>query len=264
MDSKPGFSAIYETEEAQLWASGPDMNHQRFLKKADIKSTVTDTGNTGFTTTLRAGFVLARKTSDDMLYAYDGDATDGTQIPVGVVPRHLTMADRNGVVEDKFSHVLTAGWIKNITDIIGDDLEALATLFALGLRPAQLDPHGSLFGLHFKGRYFKATDYTILAADHGCEFVATAAANFTLPALATVGRGFQVYMFNAAAATMVVTGAADTIQTGDAAGGLSTTITFSTANRQRGGAVLMMADFASDGGALNWFPKIVSGTPTYA
>lgn len=270
MDRKPGMGAIFETEEAQLWASGPDMNHQRFLKKADIKSTVTDSGNTP-STTLRAGRVLALKTSDGLCYSYDADANDGTQVPVGVVPRHLTMLDPNGTAEDKFSHVLSSGWLKNTADLSNADLAALAVLFRLGLRPSALDPHGSLFGLHMKGRYFKdgtalSGAYTVVAADHGCTLVAvTAAMNFTLPDLATVGKGFEVMLFNAIDANMIVTAAANTILAGDAGGAPSTTITFSTANRKMGACVLMYADYASDGGALAWYPYISGGgTPAYA
>lgn len=259
MDSNPGTTALVETEELQLWSSGPDNNHQRFVKKVSIKSTVTDGGNSP-TTTLRAGKVLAIKTSDGMAYAYAPTGTDGTQTPVGVVPRYLSMYDRFGVVEDKFSHVLTAGWLKDVAMLLGSDKYAIAVLARLGLRPAQVDPHGSLFGVYYKGRYFNTADYTILNADHGTKQVAiTNAVNFTLPDLATVGRGFEVFIYNAVDATMVITAAANTIIYGDAGGALSTTLTFNTANKKMGGQALMVADYGTDGTTLQWYAYNVVG-----
>lgn len=263
-DSVPGMTAIKETEESQIWASGPDNQHKRFEIKGKIKSSVADTGNTGFTTTLRGGNVLGLRDSDGLLYLYDADATNGDQKVVGLLKRHTSMLDRDGSVEDKFVHILTAGIIKNVTDLLGYDKHALAVLSRIGFSFAQLDPHGSCFGLAMKTRYFKAADYTLLDADHGCQFTAvTGAVNFTLPDLATVGKGYQVLLYNAVAATMTITAAANTIVTGDAGGAVSTTIAFSTANRQMGGSALVWSDYISDGGALAWY-VLVSGTPTYA
>lgn len=265
MDNVPGHGPLSETEEVALWAQGPNGQTFHKLEKAGIKSTVTDSGNTGFTTTLRAGKVLARKTSDGLLYAYDADADDGTQNAVGILGRYTPMVGPTGAVADRFTNIYTGGILKATDLLIGSDKAAVARLVRNGMRFGGLDPHGSQFGLHFKGRSFKATDYTVLDADHGWMLVATAAANFTLPTLADVGRGFQVLLFNAADTAMVVTGAANTIVAGDAGGAVSTTITFDTANRRMGASVLMYADYLSDGGALAWYPLFVAGgTPTYA
>lgn len=263
-DNVPGYSDIQETEENQLWASGPDNQHKRFHMKAKIKSTTTDTGNTGFTTTLRGGFPIALKDSDGLGYAYDADATDGTQAIVGLVEKHMTMLDRSGTAADRFTKLLTAGIIRNIDELIGVDKSQMAVLLRIGFTLAQLEPHGSAFGFHPRKRYFKSGDYTLLDADHGCMFVAKAAANFTLPSLATVGRGYQVLLYNGVDADMVVTGAANTIQVGDAAGAVSTTITFNTANEKMGGQALMYSDYISDGGALGWYVLFTSRTYTTA
>jgi hypothetical protein len=67
-DSKPGFSAIKETEEVQLLATGPDNNHQKFFQKVDLKSSITDSGNTSNTTTIRGGNLIAIKASDGLGY----------------------------------------------------------------------------------------------------------------------------------------------------------------------------------------------------
>lgn len=259
-DAKPGFTAIKETEEIQLTSTGPDNNHKKFLIKADIKSTVTDSGNTP-TTTLRGGLVMGTKASDGMSYKYDGTATDGTQVPAGIVPKHLSMLDRDGTVEDKMSRLLTAGILKNASvDLPNYDKEVAAVLARTGFTFAQLDPHGSAFGLHFKGRYFKSGAYTVVDADHGCLFATvTSAATFTMPTLATVGRGFQVAFFNNLDATMIVTAAADTILYDDTAGGLSTTLTWSTANQKMGASVVMTADY-DGGGTLRWYPTMIQRT----
>jgi hypothetical protein len=265
-DSIPGFRDIVESEETQLWASGPDNQHKRYLARVVLKSSITDSGNTSNTTTIRGGNVIGVKASDGLGYLYDADATDGTQVPVGLVPVHLSMLNSaKTAVEDKQTRLLTQGILKNVDDLLGDDLSVLASLFRMGFTLGTLEPHGSQFGLHFKGRYFHTADYTILAADHGTMRVAhTNAVNFTLPDLATVGRGFQVYLYNGVAASMVITGAANTIAVGDAGGALSTTITFSTANEQMGGAALMYADYASDGGSLVWYSMFNNRTFTTA
>jgi hypothetical protein len=263
-DNIPGFDALIESEENQLWASGPDNQHKRFHIKAHIKSTVVDSGNSP-TTTIRGGRAIARKDSDGFDYLYSPDATDGTQSVIGLLEKHLNMLGRGaGAVADRFTKVLTAGIIRNIDELISVDKAAVAVLLRTGFTLAQAVPHGSAFLMHPRTRYFDAANYTILDADHGSMRIATAAVNYTLPDLATVGKGFEILLFNGSAGTMVVTGAADTINTGDAAGGLSTTITFSTANRQRGASVLMYADYVANAGALAWYPLFVSGTPVYA
>lgn len=271
MDSAPGTKDIKMTEEVALFAAGPDNQHKRFLVKGTIKSSVTDAGNTGYTTTIRGGNVLAMKESDGLLYLYDADANDGTQVPVGLIGDHLFMGDGSGGVEDKFTRVTTQGIIKNFTDLLGEDLYAAAVLLRMGFTFAQLEPHGSAFGLHMKGTAYKdgtalAGAYTVLATDHGWRLMATTAAmNFTLPDLATVGKGFQVMLVNAVDANMIVTAAANTILAGDAGGAPSTTITFSTANRKLGAVVLMEAVYDAPGGALAWLPIISGGgTPAYA
>ncbi len=265
-DNIPGFDALVESEENQLWASGPDNQHKRFHIKAHIKSTVVDSGNTP-TTTLRGGRAISRKDSDGLDYLYDNDATDGTQSVIGLLEKHTNMLGRGaGAVADRFTKVLTAGIIRNLDELISVDKAAIAVLLRIGFTLAQATPHGSAFLMHPRTRYFDAgATFTLTDSDHGAMRIATGACNYTLPDLATVGKGYEVLLFNGAAATMVVTApVADTINTGDAAGGLSTTITFSTANRQRGGSVLMYVDYVADGGALAWYPLFVSGSPTYA
>lgn len=267
MDSKPGFTAIKETEEVQLWHSGPDNQHQRVEAKIDLKSTITDSGNTP-TTTIRGGNVLALK-ADGLGYIYDPDSTDGNMV-VGVLPKHVSMLDRDGAVEDKFTKAMIGGILKDTADLLNSDLHALAVLFRRGFRTSALEPHGSMFGLHFKSTDFKngttlSGAYTIVAGDHGKRLIATTAAmNFTLPSLAAVGPGFQVFIYNAVDANLVITGAANTILSGDAGGAPSTTLTFSTANAKMGAHALMESVYDGEAGALAWIPMMVNRTVTTA
>lgn len=252
-DNIPGITALVETVEGQIWASGPDNQHKRYQQKIHLKSTVVDSGNTGFTNQLRPGLAIGRKTSDGLDYVYSPSANDGTQACIGLLEHSVSML-RDGVAADRFTHMLTAGIIRNIDDLVGVDKQAMANLLRLGWTIAQPTPHGSAFLVHPWMTEYKASNYTVTDADHGKMLVAiTGAVTFTLPSLATVGPGFEVLFYNGVAATMTVTGAADSIAYGDAAGGLSTSLAFSTANKQMGGQVLMKSGYDGAGTpALVW------------
>lgn len=259
MDNLPGITALVETVEGQIWATGPDNNHKRFQQKIHLKSTVIDSGNTGYTNQLRPGLAVARKDSDGLDYVYDPDANDGTQACLGLTEHSISML-RDGAVADRFTHMLTSGIIRNIDDLIGMDKQGMATLLRTGFTLAQPVPHGSAFLVHpwrtdFKDGTALSGAYTVVDADHGKMLVAiTALVNFTLPTLSTVGPGFEVLIYNAVDGSSVVTGAANTIVFGDAGGALSTTLTFSTANKKMGGQVLMRSGY--DGaapGVLVWY-----------
>ena len=257
-DSSPGFSALKETEESALFGSGPDSNHRKLLKRIKIKSTSTDSNNTP-TTTLRGGQIIAMKTSDGLNYPYSAGANDGTQVAVGVLPKHVSMLDKDGSVEDKPTNVMAAGIIRNVSDLVGIDKESLATLLRSGFILGQSAPHGSAFGTHYVRRTFKTGAYTFVDGDHGALFVAaTNAVAFTLPDLATVGRGFQVAVFNSVDANMSVIGATGTILWG----GVTTTMTWSTASNKIGASAVFTADYLVDGTTLAWYPTQVQRTVT--
>mgnify|MGYP007100042489 FL=1 len=271
----PGFTAAQDSVETQLFYIGRDNNHRLIEQKVGpIDDSTVDAGNSGSTYVLRPGFVFGLKDSDQKLYPLDPDANDGTQNAVGIWggTSGLSMYEslQNPTAVDKHARVTTGGILKAATDITGinGDLEALSVLLHSGF--TTLTPHGSAFGLRFKARYFKdgtalAGAYTVVAADHGCMLTAvTAAMNFTLPDLATVGRGFQVFIYNAVDANLVVTGAANTIVSGDAGGAKSTTLTFSTANAKMGAHALMYADYDGPAGALSWYALMVNRTVTTA
>lgn len=266
-DNLPGQTLIEESYEAQIWASGPDNNHKRYQQKIHIKSTVTDAGNTSFTTTLRAGNVMARKTSDSLDYLYSPSATDGTQGAIGLLEATTPMIRKGDTVaSDRFTHMLSAGIIRNVADLPNVDLQALSVLTRIGFTIAQPTPHGAAFLMHpsridFKDGTALSGAYTVVAADNGRMLVAiTALVNFTLPTLASVGPGFSVLIYNGVDGSSVITAEADTIVYGDAGGALSTTLTFSTANKKMGGQALLLSGY--DGGAtpaLKWYVLSVTG-----
>ena len=257
MDSVPGYRAIKESEESQIWATGPDNQHKRFELKANVKSTVTDSGNTP-TTTIRGGSILSLKDSDGMAYLYDPDANDGTQIPVGITNKHLNMLE-DGAVADKFTKVTTQGILKSNV-LANADKVALSVLLRRGFLTSDIVPNGAPFLIAPLGRYWKAAAYTILNADFGMLLIATAAVDFTLPTLATVGPGFTVWLFQVADANMIVTAAANTIAYDDTAGGKATTLTWSTANQKMGASVMMRSDYDGAAGTLTWFPHLIQRT----
>ena len=254
-DNPAGFTLLRESEEVELLAAGDGgesgASTHASRQFAKIASTNTDSGNTP-TSTIRGGNLLATKTSDGAEYVYSAAATDGTQNIVGVLPKHVNML-RNGAAADKQvdGGMLTGGLLR-FGELVGSDKNAEETLVRRGFRNIARDNKLG-FLLHPRGTLHKAADYTIVAADHGLLLVATAAVNFTLPTLAN---GFEVMITQAANANLVITSAADKISFDDTAGGLSTTLTFSTANKKLGATLIMRGTYL--GGTLLWLPMFLS------
>jgi len=255
-DQTPGFDTIKETEEYQLWGSGPDNQHQRFTQKIHIKSTTVDSGNTP-TTTLRGGFLLGRKASDGLDYAYDPDADDGTQVPVGFLEQGTTMLDRYGVAADKVKSILKGGLIQNTADLVGSDNQALAVLLRTGFHLMQAEPHGSLFLVRHRKRQIKSTNYTVVAADDGDLFIATGAATFTLP---TKANGLSFEFLQTTDNNMVISSAGsadDIIAFGDAG---ADTVTYSTASQKIGSRCRVTCVYIDTAGTLRWIVENLGGT----
>ena len=77
---------------------------------------------------LLAGYVLARKTSDKKYYIYKNTASDGTQIPLGVLREERDTGGGNSTVkatgEDCLGNLVTSG-ILNLAMLSGTDTTAL-------------------------------------------------------------------------------------------------------------------------------------------
>ena len=84
----------------------------------------------------------------------------------------------------------------------------------------------------------KAASYTLLPTDSGTFFIVSAAATFTLPAVATSAGLFWAF-FNAANTNLTITAPSACMFCDGAA---STTVTFSTSSHKIGGACFVWCD----------------------
>lgn len=252
----PGFSSISETAEWSGFMSEPGDQPSYLCGVGIIDSTATDPTNTSNTGTLRGGLVVAKKTSDGNLYAYDADATDGTQNAVGVLPAALSILDFTGVAEDKQSLVLRKANLQ-AGAMVGLDLQARSQLVLQGFTFDSAWPDGAA-GLERSAQIQEtagtAHAYTVSAADNGKLIVLSDGANafgVALPALtaALVGLKVEFLQFGTGAVTFTAD-SANTIIYGDAGGALSSTIAWSTANKIMGGRGSFEVVYV--GGTLYW------------
>lgn len=254
--NEPGVTEVFETIESQVWISGPNGQHQRLeAQNKSIDSTVTDSGNTDKTTTLRGGNVLSIKASDGNGYLYDPDANDGTQLAVGVLPHAVDML-RNGTATDRFVTWMRGGILK-VGELFGLDYHARAVMLRSGFHFDSHSPDGAAFLSRHRKRQLHATDYTVVAADNGDLFVATAAATFTLPTKAN-GLKFEFLMIADANMIIASAGSADDIVADGDAG--ADTLTFSTSSHKIGSRVEVECVYVDTSGTLKWIAKNLGGT----
>lgn len=245
----PGFQTKLESEEKQIVWSGPQGQDLVATKKVVIDSTAVDAGNSP-TTTLRGGLVVAIKDSDSNIYPYDADANDGTQVPYGILSKHQDMLV-GGVASDRFTQVLVHGLVRQ-NELIGIDQRAKDVLGGRFVFDRDLHASSGLL-LNPRGVYRKAADYTVVAADNGLLFIATAAVNFTLP---TKANGLAFRFLQTADAQLRITGSSDLIHKGSAGGA---TVTFNTASEKIGSQVLVECLYTADS-TLKWLVSNLGGT----
>lgn len=242
-DSAPGFTTISESEEREILLNAKNRELLLIEKAVALDSAAVDAGNTP-TTTLRAGLVLGIIASSGKYTVYDSDGTDGSQIAVAVLPKMLNMLGTAGVVEDKSTRVITRANLK-YSQLPNIDAAAARSLIQLGF---VFDaPAGAQALPTHRGVVTKAADYTVVAADNGVLFVATAAVNFTLP---TKAHGLTFEFLQTADANMVITSAGsadDIIVDGDAG---ADTITYSTASHKIGSRCRVQCIYV--GANLRW------------
>ena len=233
----PGFEAIRETEEAQVWFAGLFNEFHLFQKSCAFDSTNTDAGNTP-TSTLRGGLIVSEEDTSGNCYTYDADANDGRQCVRGVLHQPIDMLDSDGTAEKKFNiPILTSGALLN-AQLLGDfDAAARAQLMRLGFF---FDTGlGEAFLTHPRCTQDQTGNRTVVAADSGKEFLCTNAVNFTLP---TIANGLAFMFRQLSDTNMIITSAAgnDIVALDDLS---ASTITFSTANELIGAGVLIRAVF---------------------
>src|SRR5207248_11269087 len=111
------------TENVFLW--GPDSWY--LTKSIQIVSTTVDAGNTP-TTDLRMGLVLGKITSTGKYTQYSGIATDGSQLPEGVLMHGVRMIDPlSGSAADQVGALVVAGPVKG-GNLFGLDQMARAAM----------------------------------------------------------------------------------------------------------------------------------------
>lgn len=252
----PGIGAITETTERIIWWGREE--HLLYVENRIIDSTITDSGSVP-TTDIRSGTVLARQTADGNYHAFNPDATNGTEIAEGVLLRDISMLDANGVVEDKFAHILLAGPLKASELFI----EGSAFVGAAGEEIArrhmvtsgrfilddELEGRGAYLGLPLNEITDAGAARTVTAAENGTLFVATAADNFTLPAI-SAGLAFE--FLQTANNNLVITApAAIIVYEHNVA---ATTITFSTGTELIGAHIQVFANSAG----TKWYCRDLS------
>lgn len=250
-NAAPGYTDIFESGEWEGILNALNRETLTIVSNVQIDSTAADAGNTP-TTTLRAGSVLAQKASDSNYYLYDPDATDGTQIAKGVLPIQLSMLGASGVAEDKWVNIIIRGNFQ-ASQLHNLDATARQQLILLG---CVFDAPAGSQGLPGPvGIEQVATNTTLVAADNGKLFIATAAATFTLP---TKANGLVFEFLQTADANMVISSAGsadDIIVDGDAG---ADTITYSTASHKIGSRGEIRCVYV--GADLKWIYKNLGGT----
>lgn len=242
----PGNGAISNSVEAQVY-SGPTI--LQLFGTLPIKSSTTDAGSTP-TSFLRPALVMGKKTSDGLLYVYSPTAVDGTEIAYCILAEGISMLDAAGVAENKMGHVMMGGIIKS-SAILNLDLQARRQLVLSGryfFDDAPTSP-AAFMGppLH---EVDKAANYQVLTTDNGTLFTASAAAAFTLPAIA---QGLTFEFLNLADANMsVVSTEGDNIVWDNDAS--CDSLAFSTASHKIGGRLRFRANAAG----TKWYVENLS------
>lgn len=244
----PGFQAAVEGTATQLTWSGREGQDQVVTQRAVIHVDTVDADNTP-TTTLRAGVVLAYRDTDSKVALYSPGANDGTQIAVGVLEQAQDMLV-GGVATERFTQMIVHGLVREnlLQNLDARARQQLGQQMVFDRKPLTMPPL-----LAPRGIYRKITNYTILTADNGLMFLATAAATFTLP---TKANGLAFRVTQTADANLVISGSSDIIHKGNAS---ASTVTFSTANEKIGSSVLIECVYTGSS-TLKWLVTNLGGT----
>jgi hypothetical protein len=245
----PGFQTKVEAAENEVTWSGRRGQDLVATRKITLLGTAIDSGNTP-DTTLRGGNVLAIDDATGKANTYSADASDGRQIAVGILERHQSTL-LEGVPTDRFTHMLVHGLVRE-GELLGLDPRAKQQLGQRFVFDRESSPQAGVL-MHPRGIYRKSANYTVVAADNGLLFLATAAATFTLP---TKENGLAFRFAQTADANLVIQGSADIVHKGNAA---ASTVTFSTASEMIGSHVLVECLYIA-AGTLKWLVTNLGGT----
>jgi len=245
----PGFAAQVDGDDANVLWVGRHGQDLAATRKTTLISTAVDAGNSP-QTTLRGGNVLAIVDASGKANTYSPDATDGRQIAVGILEHHQDMLV-DGTATDRFTQMLVHGLVKE-AELLSLDPRAKQQLGQRFVFDRETSPQAGVL-LHPRGIYRKGGSYTVVAADNGLLFLATAAATFTLP---TKQNGLAFRFVQTIDANLVIQGAADIVHKNNAA---ANTVTFSTAGEKLGSQVLVECLYTA-AGVLKWLVSNLGGT----
>jgi hypothetical protein len=245
----PGFQAAREAQECEVTWSGRKGQDLVATKSITLLGTAVDAGNTP-STTLRGGNLLAVVDATGKIDTYSPDATDGRQIAVGILEHAQDMLV-GGVATDRFTQMLVHGLVRE-GELLNLDARAKQQLGQRFLFDRETSPQAGVL-MHPRGVYRKSTNYTVLAADNGLLFLATAAATFTLP---TKANGLAFRFLQTADANLVISGSSDIVHKNNAA---ASSVTFSTANEKIGSHVLVECVYTA-ASTLKWIVSNLGGT----
>ena len=191
----PGIDAKITSEDRQIWWG---IREQQIFAGAVLASTTIDVGNSGITGQLRAGLILGRITTGSAAgkwthYAIGGNSAGGgsavpsaagVNVAAGVLEFGFPMANLAGTAVDHAVPILIGGRLKS-NQLLGLDAPSRRVLgasrFIFDDDVLNLPSFGG--GLWLREAPI-AGNTTIFAHDNGTLFVTSAAATFTLPAVA--------------------------------------------------------------------------------
>lgn len=240
-----GWGTLRQSVERELFAGAAGYERHLIYDHAAVIEKETVDARNSPTTDLSAGLVLAHDGNGNYR-EYDPDNTTNLwqREAAAILPYDFRIPDLDGTNTDRHVAVIVAGAV-DAASLGGLDQAARAQL---SNRFAIFESSGGLSSsfLPFTRTIPKGADYTVVAADQNHEFHATAAANFTLPAIAN---GLRFRFLNTADSNMTVTSAEgdNMIAFNDAA---ADSVAFSTVGEKIGGYVEVCASYIS--GTLKW------------
>lgn len=246
-NNAPGLGVQRTADEKQIWWSGRGGQTLIATRQVTIGSAAQDAGNTPVTT-LRAGLVMALNASTGKAYPYDPDATDGTQVPFGILERPVDMLV-DGVATDRFTQVIVQGLVKE-NELVGLDARARQQLASRFLFDRHLD---EACGPMAPRKVQRVSSNTSVAADdQGTLFIATAAVTFTLP---TAAHGLSFRFVQTADAAMSISGS-NLVHDGNAA---ASSVAFTTSSHKIGSQALVECVYTATN-TLKWIVSNLGGT----
>lgn len=237
----PGIRASLETSENQFWW---DRWQNQIWQHCIVNGAARDTGNTGYTTILRPGLLMALVSNK--LVAWDPTASDGSEKIFGVLGHSINMQILGANADRYIAWVMVAGCAKSNRllvpgqtsfGITNGDYEFLTRAQLYGRILLSDDPMGNKMGT--QRIIAKTDDYSVVTTDNGTLFTnegAAKAINFTLPA-PDVGLRYEFHVVADYGVTVTAATAGQLIVFNDVA---ANSVAFSTSGDLIGGHITVI------------------------